>query len=336
MAGTYPLAETYHGKELAATMPGITIRAAELVHVETGLDGTGAPDVLVTSRAEWAERNLSSFAHLLAPLEARIEERLKQEDRNNSASAELARKVVAVEAGALLGALSRRVLGQYELVLPTGDSGDAVAFVGANILALERRHQFRPSDFRMWIALHESTHRAQFAGVPWLRSYFLSLVEELVASAKPDPGKLMRVVDEVASARRERRPIFDENGVIGLFAGAEQKAVLDRVQALMSLLEGHGHVVMDRIGARLYKSQARMSAVLSARRRDPKTAALLRIAGLEMKMRQYEQGARFVKGVEQAAGWDQLALAWKDPQSLPDLAEIEQPEKWLERVGSAA
>ena len=184
----------------------------------------------------------------------------------------------------------------------------------------------------MWVALHEAAHRAQFVGVPWLRGHFLSLVAELVDQARPEPRRWQRIVEELVSARRAGRPIIDERGVLGLFASPAQRDVLDRVQALMSLLEGHGHVVMDRVGVRILRTSERMSRLLKARRRDARTAALLRLTGMEMKARQYELGERFVLTVERQAGWDALDQAWTAADALPTLAEIEDPQRWLRRV----
>jgi coenzyme F420 biosynthesis associated uncharacterized protein len=300
-------------------------QAAGLVEPETGLSTPGDPEVVVVSRRMWAERNLTAFGRLLAPLEDRLAERLPSQGG-------LARRLVAIETGALLGFLARRVLGQYELVLPTGEDGDAVAFVGANVLEMERRHQFQPASFRLWIALHEATHRAQFIGVPWLRPYFLSLVEELVARSRLDPGGLGARLIEVAGSMGRGEPIIDETGLFGLFATPEQREVLDRVQALMSVLEGHGHVVMNRIGARVVRGQQRMAEVLAMRRKDPRTAAFFRLTGIEMKLRQYELGERFVRTVEDEAGWATLGHLWDGPELLPDLTEIEQPRRWLQRA----
>jgi coenzyme F420 biosynthesis associated uncharacterized protein len=204
--------------------------------------------------------------------------------------------------------------------------------VGAHVLALERHQQLKPADFRFWIALHEATHRAQFVGVPWIRSYFLSLVTELVGSAAPSPGRIGRLVAEVLAAGRAGRPLIDDTGLLGLLATPEQRQTIDKVQALMSLLEGHGHVVMDRIGARVLTTQARMASILKARRADPRTAAFFRLTGMEMKMRQYEMGEKFIAGVEKEGGWSALDKAWLGPEWLPTLAEIEQPTQWLQRV----
>ncbi len=327
VGGQYPLQGTYHETRLARDVPGLVARASEMVSDETGLVGPGIPDVRVVSRGEWAATNIDSFTTLLKPAEEQLA-------KHTGMGGALAGRLVGAEMGAVLGFLSRKVLGQYELVLPTADGGDgdSVLFVGANILKMERDQAFRPDEFRFWVALHESTHRLQFLGVPWLRQYFFDLVAELVASAAPEPGRLQRVGAQLQKAAAEGEPLFDEAGVFGLFATEEQREVIDRVQALMSLLEGHGHVVMDRIGARELVTQERMSRVLKARRADKRTAALMRLIGLELKLRQYELGEKFIKGVEERASWEALDLAWKAPEALPTLDEISNPDRWLDRV----
>lgn len=332
VAGNYPLAETYHFTHMQQQVPDLFRQASEMVMVETGLVTPGVPEVRVVTRGEWAKRNLQMFTRLLAPLEEKLAARLAAEGRDGSAAA-VARRVMAVETGALLGILAKRVLGQYELVLPDDeDQGDVVAMVGANVLMLERQQQFRPREFRMWIVLHEATHRAQFLGVPWLQAYFLALVQELVSSSGPVSGRLTRLVAEAVTAGKAGQPIIDDTGLLGLLATPQQKVAIDKVQALMSLLEGHGHVVMDRIGARILPSQARMSAILKSRRKDPRTAILFRLLGLEMKLKQYELGEAFIRAVENEAGWQSLDRAWESPDSLPTLAEINSPMEWLRRV----
>ncbi|MET0830923.1 MAG: zinc-dependent metalloprotease [Acidimicrobiia bacterium] len=326
-AGTYPLEGTYHEKRLADQAPDLVRRASELVTAETGLVTPGQPEVAVVSRAAWAEANVSSMATLIAPAQKRL-------GAQKGIGSSVADRVVALELGTVLGLLSRRVLGQYELVLPTADGspGDTVMLVGANLLAMERQHEFRPDEFRFWVALHECTHRAQFIGVPWLREYFLSLVNELVDSAIPEPGRLARIAAEVRRASASGEPLIDDTGLFGLFASAEQRRVIDKVQALMSLLEGHGHFVMDRIGGRMLLTQRRMSAVLRVRRQDPRTARFLRLIGLDMKLKQYDAGAAFIKAVERHTDFGTLDRAWEAPEMLPTLEEIEEPVRWLARV----
>ncbi|HJQ76698.1 MAG TPA: zinc-dependent metalloprotease [Acidimicrobiia bacterium] len=331
LAGGYPLAATYHWANLGDEMNRVTAEVSEVVPTATGLDLPGSPVTMVIDRAEWIDRNVATFALLTEPARRKLEERMAEAGSGQSAAV-LAGRLLAAETRAVLSVLARRVLGQYELVLPSGEAGDIVAYVGPNILQLERAHQFNPSEFRYWVALHEMTHRAQFQGIPWMRGYFLDLVTELVESSRPEPGTLGRVVDLIGQRRAAGTPIIDERGLFGLFGTREQNAVVDKVQALMSLLEGHGHVVMDRVGAERLRSQERMSRILKGRRQDRRTRAFFRLTGLEMKLKQYKQGERFVQGVEREAGWDTVRLAFRGASSLPDLAEIRDPTAWLRRV----
>lgn len=332
VAGTYPLAETYHRQQLAEEMERITLEVSEVVPQATGLSLPGTPHSVVIDRSEWIDRNVATFSHLTEPARRKLEERMEESGTRNQAAAAIAERVMAAETRAVLSILARRVLGQYELVLPTGEPGDTVAYVGPNILQMERTHQFKPAEFRYWVALHELTHRAQFQGIPWMRGYFLGLVTELVESSRPEPGALGRVFEEISTRRATGRPVLDERGLLGLFGSPEQNAIVDKVQALMSLLEGHGHVVMDRVGSDRLKTQDRMSRVLKGRRNDKRTAAFFRLTGLEMKMKQYKQGEKFVLAVERESGWDTLRIAFRGASSLPGLHEIEDPTKWLQRV----
>lgn len=327
-SGEYPLAGTYHERRFALDAPSYVARASELVAQETGLALPGAPDVQVVSRADWVDTNVRAFTQLLAPLRDAIDE------GETSSSSGIGSKIMGAELGAVLGFLSKRVLGQYELVLPSGDDaiGDSVFFVGANVLSMERQHEFRPSHFRFWVALHECAHRAQFKGVPWMRDYFLSLVDDLVADGAKESGRLSRIAADVRTALDNDEDPIGDAGILGLLASHDQRGVLDRVQALMSLLEGHGHVVMDRIGEREIVDVRRMSSVLTQRRKDPKNAAMLRFIGMEMKMKQYELGAAFIREVERRASWDALSMAWESPNALPTLEEIEEPTSWLNRM----
>jgi coenzyme F420 biosynthesis associated uncharacterized protein len=326
-SGEYPLAGTYHERRFELQAPGLVARASEMVSAETGLELSGTPVVGVISRDEWVDTNIASFGALLEPLEKKLA-------ATDGVGLSIAGRIMGAELGAVLGFMSKRVLGQYELVLPTsdGDQGDTVLFVGANIMAMERQHEFRPSSFRFWVALHECAHRAQFTGVPWLREYFLSLVERLIDSSEPEKGRLARISSEFLSAEGTGIDRLGDAGLVGLLASPDQRDVLNEVQALMSLLEGHGHVVMDRLGEREIVDVQRMSNVLKARRKDPKTAAFMKLIGIEMKMKQYEAGAAFISQVEEEASWDTLSMAWESPDSLPTLDEIDDASLWLTRM----
>ena len=310
----------------------VTARAEQLVGEFTGLVPDDAGRALVLDRQQWVEANIASFRNTLEPFTTKVGERMAQ-----SPFAPAGRAVAAAEMGVLMGFLAQRVLGQYDLLIPDEDGRDidAVYYVGPNILALEKRYGFRPGDFRLWIALHEVTHRAQFRAVPWMKGYFLSLVDGAMGLIEPDPKRLVRALERAAECARKGRNPLDDGGIVALFASDEQRLVLDKVQALMSLLEGHGNVVMDRLGKLHVTGQERMSAALKARRQSGGAGAAFRkLAGFEMKMRQYEIGEEFITKLEETVGIAALDAAWRGPDCLPTMAELEAPERWLERVGT--
>lgn len=335
IAGRDTLADSYLATSLHRDFASVTATAEEAVAEYTGLRGPDRAVAEVVDRAGWVAANIRAMRTMLAPLTERFAERLAR-----NPLAPVGRRVAGTELGVLLGYVAQRVLGQYDLLVPDDDgaaTADRVYYVGANVLGLEKRYAFRPGDFRLWIALHEVTHRAQFTGVPWLRPYFLDQVHALVGGIDPDPGMLFAAIGRAAEAVRAGRNPIDERGLAGLMANDEQREAMDRMQALMSLLEGHGNAVMNHLGAHMVDGQARMATVLSTRRNARGATALLqRLMGLEMKLRQYEVGERFVDAVTERAGFRALDAAWSGAEQLPTLAELAAPDDWLARVGAVA
>jgi coenzyme F420 biosynthesis associated uncharacterized protein len=322
---------------LSADFEELTSVAEELVEKETGLSSLAGPArAKVTDRAGWVQVNMAGFRRLLSPLTAKLEPRLGQSGLMTQA----ARAVAGVQVGTILGWMSTRVLGQYDLLL-TEEAGDGdqdvVYYVGPNVVGLERRFGFPPREFRLWLALHEVTHRAQFTGVPWLKAHFIGLVEQAVAAVDPDPRRLLEGLRRAAEDIWAGRNPLAEGGLLGVVASPQQRAVLDQVQAFMSLLEGHGDVTMDRAGRGRIPNAARFSQVLRERRRQASGAVKLlqQLIGLEAKLRQYEQGERFIAAVEAAEGPELFSSVWQGPEWLPSLAEVREPSRWIERVRSA-
>ena len=336
----------YRPDLLQAEFTELTAQAEELVAASTGLRSAAGPArARVTDRAGWVSANVSSFRRLLGPHLDRLDPR--QLSGSNPVLARLAgpmatagRTATGAQMGVVLGWLSTRVLGQYDLLLTeeAAEEQDIVYFVGPNIVALERQHGFEPREFRLWLALHEVTHRCQFTAIPWMRDYFVSLVEEGIGSLEPDPARLAAAVRRMAEQIRAGRNPLEDNGALGLVAGPEQLESLHRVQALMSLLEGHGDVTMDRAGAADIPSAAHFAAVLRQRRTQAHGLAriLQQLIGIEAKMRQYAEGERFIAAVEDAGGTQLLDNAWRGPEWLPTLEEIRDPAGWISRVGAAA
>jgi coenzyme F420 biosynthesis associated uncharacterized protein len=338
IAGRDALADSYLVTSLRVDFERLTREAEELVADHTGLRAPGAARAEVLDRRAWVDANVASMRRLLDPLTTRIADAAKQPISG------IGRSIAGTELGVLLGWFAQRVLGQYDLLVlddpapgldGSGLHGDAVYYVGSNILGLEKRFAFRPRDFRLWIAIHEVTHRAQFCGVPWLREHFLGLVSRALGSVDADPRRLVRALVRALDELRQGRNPLDEGGVVALLASPEHRNVLGEIQALMSLLEGHGNRVMNELGRVHVAGQERMAQVLHARRQSGGLQGFAAKAlGIESKMRQYEVGEAFLVAVEAEGGPRVIDHAWRGPEFLPTLAELEAPSVWLDRVGA--
>ena len=336
----------YRPDLLQAEFAELTAQAEELVAASTGLRSAAGPArARVTDRAGWVHANVASFQRLLGPHLDRLDPtRLSGSNamlsRLAGPLASAGRTATGAQMGVVLGWLSTRVLGQYDLLITeeAAEEQDIVYFVGPNVVALERQHGFEPREFRLWLALHEVTHRCQFTAIPWMRDYFVSLVEEGIGSLEPDPARLAAALRRMTDQIRAGRNPLEDNGALGLVATPEQLEGLHRIQALMSLLEGHGDVTMDRAGAAGIPSAARFSAVLRQRRTQAHglSKILQQLIGIEAKLRQYAEGERFITAVESVGGPALLNNAWRGPEWLPSLDEIRDPQLWIDRVGAPA
>jgi coenzyme F420 biosynthesis associated uncharacterized protein len=332
-------------------MNDLVARAEVLVGDHTGLRPATPARAQVLSREDWVRVNVGSFRRLLTPVWERWTE-AHPATTTASFVASVGPRVSAVQIGTLLGWMSGRVLGQYDVLVATPDdtdtdtstdsdpgtprrAGDDVYLVGPNLVSLEQRYAFAPDQFRLWVALHEVTHRAQFLGVPWMRQHYLGLVDQMLTIADPDPARLWSAVRAALSDRDTSRAALRDGGAVAVLAGPEQRAALDRIAGLMSLLEGHGDVTMDRAGASQLPDALRFGHVLRMRRAntDPLTRFVQRLIGLEAKLDQYRAGEAFIAAVEAADGPTAIDRCWQSATNLPTLAEIRDPDLWLARCG---
>jgi coenzyme F420 biosynthesis associated uncharacterized protein len=334
-----PAPPTYRSTALQSQFDELTARAEFLVSEATGLHSAhGAARARVTDRAEWASANVRSMERLVGPALARIQESGAGKKVGKS-TLTAGRVMSGTQLGLMLAYMSTRVLGQYDLLIrdEEPEEQDLVYYVGPNVVAMEERHGFVASQFRLWLALHEVTHRMQFTAVPWLRDHFVNLVGELLEPLHADPSGLTDTLRRVMVEVRAGRNPLEESGVIGMLATPDQRLALSKISGMMSLLEGHGDVTMDRAGAAEVPGAATFSKVLHERRANARgfTKVMSRLLGLEAKMRQYAEGEQFVESVEAAGGPELLARVWRGPEWLPTLAEIRSPGEWVARAGGA-
>ena len=309
-----------------------TQRAEELVATCTGLRSRSGPARgRVTDRVGWIDANLASFQRLLSPLAAKLG------TDPEGMLAPITRRVAGAELGVMLGWMSTRVLGQYDLLVIEDDKPedqDIVYYVAPNVLSLENRYAFDPAQFRLWLAIHEVTHRAQFTGVDWMRPHFIGLVESVLDSVDPDPKRIAAAARRVVEARRRGEDPLAAGGLMALFASEAQVETLEQLSGLMSLLEGHGDVIMDRAGVGLVPSAPRFGRVMRRRRESVRGFARVfqRLIGLDAKIKQYAEGEHFIESVEAAGGMALFDRVWERPENVPGIAEIRSPHDWVSRM----
>ena len=314
------IGELYRDAEVAAA------HVAELTRlVEPPVTAT----TRVVDREGWIDVNAAGMRTVMTPLV----DRLAASNKVGKVTESVGGRVTGMQAGAVLGFLSGKVLGQFEFF----DRQDGqLLLVAPNLITVERQLGVDPRDFRLWVCLHEVTHRVQFTAVPWLRQHLLNEVDALSNSIDTDPEALRdRTRAALAELVKVARGQGDGSGLIGALATPEQRAVIDRMTAFMSLVEGHAEYVMNAISPTVIPSQAVIEQRFGVRRRrggNPLDRLLRRLLGLDAKARQYIDGAAFVRFIVSKVGLDGLNVVWTSPETLPRKDEVRAPADWLARV----
>ncbi|MFD7917672.1 zinc-dependent metalloprotease [Streptomyces sp. NPDC059740] len=305
----------------------------------------GESPVLVVDRAGWVRANVAGFRAVLGPLLGKMQQR-RAGLPGGVVMGAVGGKVTGVELGMLLSFLGSRVLGQYETFapatrdLPAAAGGGKLLLVAPNIVHVERELEVDPHDFRLWVCLHEETHRTQFAAVPWLRDHIEGEIQSFLAETDMDAGTLLERLREAAQSLAGARPEGErgEGGgrsLVELVQTPAQREILARLTAVMSLLEGHADYVMDGVGPQVVPSVAEIREKFQQRRASGAgrlDQVLRRLLGLDAKLRQYRDGEKFVRAVVDQVGMDGFNRVWTSPNTLPTKQEIAAPAEWVARV----
>jgi coenzyme F420 biosynthesis associated uncharacterized protein len=306
----------------------------------------GAP-VLIVDRLGWVQVNVDGFSAVLEPLLEKLKSRRSRLPGSNTTSF-VGSRLTGAEVGAVLSYLAGKVLGQFDVFGAAGAVGDGGALRGAeppagpgtlllvapNIVQVERELGVDPSDFRLWVCLHEETHRTQFGAVPWLREYVAGEIRDFLGETEVDPMAIARRIGEAASVVIDAIRGGADTSILDVVQTPKQREILDRLTAVMSLLEGHAEYVMDGVGPQVIPSVEDIRAKFQRRRASPSglDSVMRRLLGLEAKMRQYRDGERFVRHVVDKVGMTGFNQVWKSPETLPSKEELHDPAAWVARV----
>jgi coenzyme F420 biosynthesis associated uncharacterized protein len=335
LAGPGPEITRPEAEAVVAELRAGAEKSSPLVREFTGLvaEERTAP-VLVVDRTGWIQANADGFADVITPL---VEKLRAKRDRTSSATSvvdAVGSKVTGLEVGGLLGFLSSKVLGQFDPFFDLGGATGRLLLVAPNIVHVEKELGVDPADFRLWVCLHEETHRVQFTAVPWMRDHIRGEIESIVGSVDLDPGRVAELLNEGVRRLGDVLRGDDETSLLDVFATPEQRAVMDRLTGVMSLLEGHADVVMDGVGPGVIPSVDRIRRKFDERRKGAGYVdrVLRRLLGLDAKMAQYRDGAAFTRRVVDRVGMDGFNAVWAEPANLPTKSDIGDPEAWVRRV----
>ncbi len=324
-----------------------SVRLAEIqVAGFTGLEPPGdLPKVEAVRRAQWVQQNLEGLRAVLEPAAAKIAEAVgrAQGDAVPEAAqapgmtqllAQLSPLLLGAQVGTVLGALAQQVLGQYDIPMPRPGGAGALLFVVPNIAAFERDWSLDPKEFRTWIAIHEVTHRLEFAR-PWALARFRDLLEDYTSTLQLDVESLRRRLETLDPSNPEamQEMLGSDEGLFGAVLDDEQRLKLGRIQAFMSAAEGYGDHVMHALGARMLASYTKIDEAMRRYRETEHVDPVLeRLLGIEVKREQYRLGKAFCERVVELADEATLARMWSGPEALPSLPELDEPRLWLART----
>ncbi|HLL65686.1 MAG TPA: zinc-dependent metalloprotease [Micromonosporaceae bacterium] len=315
--------------EAVADLRALTVEAAGHVTAYTGLPARlEAAPIKVVDRRDWAAANINGLRQVIDPLA----ERLAAGNLPGPVASAIGSRFTGLQAGTVLAYLSGRVLGQYEVF--SSDPGQLL-LVAPNIVETERRLEANPRDFRLWVCLHEVTHLVQFTAVPWMRGYFLGEVGAFVDASQLNSEQLAeRLRRAVAALADAVRNPDSRMSVLDLVQTSAQRTVLDRLTALMTVLEGHAEFVMDGVGPAVVPTVEEIRTKFNRRREagNPLEKVLRKLLGVEVKMRQYAEGRKFVHGVVERVGMEGFNKIWQSPLTLPRVDELADPDAWVNRV----
>jgi coenzyme F420 biosynthesis associated uncharacterized protein len=323
-----PPATEYTRRQAMAQLSEFARAAEAPVRDVTGLnEGAAVTEARIVDRAEWVRAATESMRVMTGG------------DGDGEKGGRITRRVTGAQTGAVLAFVSSGILGQYD---PFATGGGELLLVYPNVIAVERQLRVSPADFRLWVCLHEVTHRVQFRANPWLSEH----MSKSLAVITDDSGQeLTEVVARLGEYVRSRRngsggqaPEPNSEGMVGLLRATQsepQRKALDQLLVLGTLLEGHADHVMDAVGPKVVPSVATIRRRFDERRqrKQPPLQRVLRtLLGFDAKLSQYTRGKAFVDHVVAEVGMAAFNTVWTSAETLPLPTEVDEPQRWIDRV----
>jgi coenzyme F420 biosynthesis associated uncharacterized protein len=325
-----PAATDYTRRQVIDQLTEAARNAEIPVREVTGLsEGGEIPEARIVDRVEWIRAATQSMRVMVSGSP-------NGSDQDGAKPHFITGRITGAQTGAVLAFISSGILGQYD---PFGPDGGELLLVYPNVIAVERQLRVLPTDFRLWVCLHEVTHRVQFRANPWLSEHMSQSLAVLTEDVGEDVGEVVgRLAELVRNKREGVAPEPNSSGVLGLLRAVQsepQRRALDQLLVLGTLLEGHADHVMDAVGPKVVPTVATIRRRFDERRqrKQPPLQRVVRaLLGFDAKLSQYTRGKAFVDHVVGKVGMARFNAVWSSAETLPLPTEIDEPQRWIDRV----
>ena len=312
----------------------------------TSFGGTGISIVPVT-RGQWATTTLESWRPLFERLAGSLTPPTTPTTPDPSdplsfmapLMAMMGPMMMGMTAGSMIGHLSRRSFGQYDLPVPR-IAKDDVMVIPANFETFASEWSIPADDLRLWVCAQEIAMHSVLR-IPHVRATVDEFLSAYAAGFEPDPnaledrlGSMEFDMSDPASMSGIQSMFGDPELLLGAIQSQAQRDMLPKFEALIAAMVGYVDHIVDAVGSSLLSNTTMISEAVRRRRveADDSDRFVERLFGLELTQATYDRGAAFVAGIVERAGNDGLVRLWESERTLPTPAELEAPGLWLARI----
>lgn len=248
--------------------------------------------------------------------------------------------LMGLQAGNVIGQLSRQLLGQYDLGIPTAPRASAYR-IAVNVDETFAGFDLDQTEVAVALALHEGAHRRQYHAVPWLAGHLQDLIATFATGTSIDPDQLFQTSRDLLGDVDPEDPeslrrAIERAGDFRLEPTEQQRRVLERIQGVIVLLQAWADREVAEVAGDRLPNLGRIDEVIRRRRAEQGDGErlLANLLGLDLQPDDASVGDRFIDEVQRARGLEGLRRALAHPENLPDTEELADPSSWLVRMAS--
>jgi putative hydrolase len=315
------------------------------VRESTGIDLGSANSVQVVNRSIWTHLALEAYKPMFHNLAASLSSAPATVDESDDPMANMfaslnkmiAPAMMGMSVGTMVGQLSLRAFGQYDLPVPRDTSG-GVLIVAPNIEAFASDWSISTDDMRMWVLIQEFTSHSILTRDP-VRHTLTEMLGRYISGFRPNPDALMDRLSNVELGTDDpmkamQKFLTDPSILLGAVRSSAQEQLAPELDAIVAAVIGYVDHHVDQVAEKLLGTDSRIAEAVRRRRVEasPQDTFVEQLLGLKLSIAQVQRGTEFVQGVVERAGATALTQLFARPGNLPTPNELVAPGLWLARL----